>query len=258
MFLKALVSQDTEREFFGDAYRPGDFVFTYPDGRPPHHDSIRQRFERLTARAGLSRITFHDLRHTYATGALRAGVSPKIVSERIGHANIDFFLETYADVLDNDDSEAAEQAASFLLGDSWTDSDEAPANLPPHDITSRLYSMSKCWDVILLDEVERWLVSLDRDTMAAVAGAIDLLELEGPTLGRPIVDKVNGSTFHSMKELRPAGTSTRVLFIFDPARQAILLLGGDKAGSWKRWYDRNIPIADARFESWLATEHEGR
>lgn len=127
--------QDTEREFFGDVYHPGDFVFTYPDGRPPHPDSIRQRFERLTARAGLSRITFHDLRHTYATGALRAGVSPKIVSERIGHANIGFFLETYAHVLDNDDSEAAEQAAAFLLGDSWADGDDAPANLPPHDIT---------------------------------------------------------------------------------------------------------------------------
>jgi integrase len=127
--------QDTEREFFGDGYHPGDFVFTYPDGRPPHPDSIRQRFERLTAKAGLSRITFHDLRHTYATGALRAGVSPKVVSERIGHANIGFFLETYAHVLDNDDSEAAEQAASFLIGDSWTDGDDAPANLPPHDIT---------------------------------------------------------------------------------------------------------------------------
>lgn len=118
--------------------------------------------------------------------------------------------------------------------------------------------MSKRWDVILLDEVEQWFFSLNRDVMAAVAGAIDLLELEGPTLGRPIVDKVHGSKFHSMKELRPAGTSIRVLFIFDPARQAILLLGGDKAGDWKRWYDRNIPIADARFESWLATEHEGQ
>lgn len=117
--------------------------------------------------------------------------------------------------------------------------------------------MSKRWDVILLDEVEQWYFTLDRDAMAAVTGAIDLLELEGPTLGRPIVDKVKGSKFHSMKELRPAGTSIRVLFIFDPARQAILLLGGDKAGNWKRWYERNIPIADARFESWLATEHGG-
>lgn len=111
--------QDAEREFFGADYPPGDYVFTYPDGRPVHPDSIRQRFNRLAAAAGLPRITFHDLRHSYATGALRAGISPKIVSERIGHANIGFFLETYAHVLENDDREAAEQAASFLLGDAW-------------------------------------------------------------------------------------------------------------------------------------------
>lgn len=114
--------------------------------------------------------------------------------------------------------------------------------------------MSMPWDVILLEEVERWYFTLDADAMAAVTGAIDLLELEGPTLGRPTVDKVSGSKFHSMKELRPAGTSIRILFIFDPRRQAILLLGGDKAGSWKSWYDKNIPIAERRYEDWLATE----
>jgi hypothetical protein len=110
------------------------------------------------------------------------------------------------------------------------------------------------WEVILLGEVEAWYFTLDDDAMAAVTGAIDLLELEGPTLGRPTVDRVNGSKFHSMKELRPAGTSIRILFVFDPRRQAILLLGGDKAGGWKSWYDKNIPIAERRYESWLETE----
>lgn len=105
--------------------------------------------------------------------------------------------------------------------------------------------------MILLEEVERWYFSLDADEIASVTGAIDLLELEGPTLGRPAVDKVKGSKFHSMKELRPAGTSIRILFIFDPERQAILLLGGDKAGNWKAWYDKNIPIAEQRYEDWL-------
>ena len=57
-----------------------------------------------------------------------------------------------------------------------------------------------------------------------------------------------------MTELRPAGTSIRILFIFDPRRQAILLLGGDKAGGWRNWYDKNIPIAERRYESWLETE----
>jgi integrase len=119
--------QDGERAFFGTDYPQIGYVFTHPDGRPLHPDTIRQRFDRLAAAAGLPRITFHDLRHSYATGALRAGVSPKIVSERIGHANVGFFLETYAHVLGNDDREAAEQAASFLLGDAWEpNADEAP------------------------------------------------------------------------------------------------------------------------------------
>jgi hypothetical protein len=52
---------------------------------------------------------------------LKAGVSPKVVSDRIGHANVGFFLQTYAHVLKNDDREAAEQAASFLLGSAWDD-----------------------------------------------------------------------------------------------------------------------------------------
>jgi integrase len=110
------LSQDRERQFFGTDYHPGDYVFTFEDGRPPHPDSIRQRFDRLAAAAGLARITFHDLRHSYATGALKAGVSPKVVSERIGHADVGFFLQTYAHVLKNDDRAAAEQAAAFLIG----------------------------------------------------------------------------------------------------------------------------------------------
>lgn len=114
--------------------------------------------------------------------------------------------------------------------------------------------MSVSWEVILLEEVERWYFSLDEDTMTAVTAAIDLLALEGPTLGRPTADKVNGSKFHSMKELRPASTSIRILFIFDPRRHAILLLGGDKAGNWKSWYDKNIPVAERRYENWLANE----
>jgi integrase len=107
--------QDRVRAFFGSDYHPEDYVFTFEDGRP-HPDTIRQRFDRLAAASGLSRITFHDLRHSYATAALKAGLNPKVVSDRIGHANVGFFLETYAHVLKKDDREAAEQAGPFLLG----------------------------------------------------------------------------------------------------------------------------------------------
>jgi len=120
--------QNRECEFFGSDYNPGNYVFTFEDGRPPHPDTIRQRFDRLAAAAGLPRITFHDLRHSYATGALKAGINPKVISERIGHANVGFFLQTYAHVIRTDDRDAAEQAAAFLIGDPGT-----PANTTADD-----------------------------------------------------------------------------------------------------------------------------
>lgn len=116
--------QDQERAFYGDDYHPGNYVFTFKDGRPPHPDTIRKRFDRIAADAGLPRITFHDLRHSYATAALKSGVGPKIVSDRIGHANVGFFMQTYAHVLKNDDREAAEQAASYVLGAAWDEPSE--------------------------------------------------------------------------------------------------------------------------------------
>lgn len=113
------------------------------------------------------------------------------------------------------------------------------------------------WTVILLEDVDDWFVNLDSNTAAAVAGAVDLLEQRGPQLGRPTVDRIKGSNIHNMKELRPAGTTVRVLFAFDPKRQAILLVAGDKAGQWKAWYRENVPVAEARYEAWLDDQQKG-
>jgi hypothetical protein len=66
-----------------------------------------------------------------------------------------------------------------------------------------------------------------------------------------------GRAHHNMKELRPgsAGRSeVRILFAFDPERRAVLLVAGDKAGDWTRWYRRNIPVADERYDEWLRGE----
>jgi Phage integrase family len=64
-------------------------LFCHPDGKPIPPDTITRRFNRLVDRAGLPRIRLHDVRHTYATLSLDAGVEPKVVSDRIGHANMD-------------------------------------------------------------------------------------------------------------------------------------------------------------------------
>lgn len=113
------------------------------------------------------------------------------------------------------------------------------------------------WNVILVDEVDDWFMDLvhnDPRTAELVAAAVDQLEADGPTLGRPLVDSIEDSKIHNMKELRPGSagrTEVRILFVFDPQRKAVLLVAGDKSGRWRRWYEENIPLAEQRYQRWL-------
>lgn len=109
------------------------------------------------------------------------------------------------------------------------------------------------WDIDV-SLVEEWIKSLDPVSMQRVISALDILEEEGPALGRPLVDSIKGSRHKNMKELRPGSvgvTELRILFIFDPERRAILLVAGDKRGQWSDWYRRNIPIAETRYDAHL-------
>lgn len=116
------------------------------------------------------------------------------------------------------------------------------------------------WAVIVLREVEEWLLDLavtDPETADQIVSVIDRLEEDGPALGRPLVGKIEGSKIRNLKELRPGSagaTEVRILFAFDPARQAVLLVAGDKAGAWKAWYREAIKQAEERFTRWLAEE----
>lgn len=86
-----------------------------------------------------------------------------------------------------------------------------------------------------------------------------MLAERGPALGRPAVDRISGSSLHNLKELRPGSagrTEIRILFIFDPQRQAVLLVAGDKAGNWTRWYRDAIKLAEDRYARYLATPSE--
>jgi hypothetical protein len=110
------------------------------------------------------------------------------------------------------------------------------------------------WEIRFTAEAEAWILGLDRKEWLAMYGAIDLLEQHGPSLGRPAVDSVKGSRHSNMKELRAFGGHLRALFAFDPDRNAIVLLGGDKTGDWKGWYRRNIPRADDLYDRYLSDE----
>lgn len=110
----------------------------------------------------------------------------------------------------------------------------------------------------MTEQAEKWFLGLGHRDRRRVAEAVDALVAGGPTLGRPIADRIVGSRHRNMKELRSVGGHLRLLFAFDPRRTAIVLLGGDKAGDWAGWYKRNVPIADDLYDAYLVEiEREG-
>ena len=101
------------------------------------------------------------------------------------------------------------------------------------------------WDVEFTDEFELWWNSLTADEQDSVAFGVGLLQAKGPTLARPYADTVYQSAYVNMKELRVQheGRPYRVLFVFDPRRVGMLLIGGDKTGN-PDWYEEYVPQAD--------------
>lgn len=120
--------QSAERQLAGKLWSDSGLVFTREDGTALHPDRFTHLFTRLSRKAGLSPIRLHDLRHTYATLALEAGVHPKIVSERLGHATTGITLDLYSHVAPSMDEQAAEMIAGlFTLPDQSSDGDAASA-----------------------------------------------------------------------------------------------------------------------------------
>lgn len=114
------------------------------------------------------------------------------------------------------------------------------------------------WDIYIVDEVREWIMGLDRSTYVRVVQAIDALAEGGPGLGRPLVDTIVGSSIPNLKELRPG--TVRILLVFDPWRDCVLLVAGDKSDRWQAWYRSAIPLAEQRYEIYLKErqEEEGR
>ena len=109
--------QLTERLALGAAYEEGDLVVCLGDGRPLHPKTFSYYFGRWVRKLSLPRIRLHDLRHTHATLALRAGVHPRVVQERLGHANVSITLDTYSHVDMEMQAMAAARVSALLTGE---------------------------------------------------------------------------------------------------------------------------------------------
>ena len=93
-----------------------EWVFPSPTGGPMSPDSVLHMLHRVLKRAGLPKVRFHDLRHTFATLALQNGVDIKTVSGMLGHFSAGFTLDTYAHVTTSAKREAAKTMGSLLSG----------------------------------------------------------------------------------------------------------------------------------------------
>jgi integrase len=110
-------AQLEERLSWGEAWSDTGYVFTREDGAPVHPDRFSKLFARTIREAGLPRIPLKNLRHTHATLLLKAGVHPKVVQERLGHASIAITLDTYSSVSQGMQAEAAELGETAVFGD---------------------------------------------------------------------------------------------------------------------------------------------
>lgn len=107
-------AQAVERLAMGAGWTNNDLVFCRVDGTLLHPERFSKSFKDAVKQLGLPTIRLHDLRHGWATMALSAGVHPKVVQERLGHANIGITLDTYSHVTGSLHDDAAETVAALF------------------------------------------------------------------------------------------------------------------------------------------------
>jgi len=112
-------------------------------------------------------------------------------------------------------------------------------------------------EVIGTDEFRAWFDDLGKTDKKTVIHVVNMLEEAGLTLGFPHSSEIKGSRY-PLRELRPkrGQSPLRVFYAFDPRRQAVLLLGGSKAGD-KTFYDRMVPQAETVWEAYLTEQAAG-
>lgn len=111
--------------------------------------------------------------------------------------------------------------------------------------------MGAKWQVDYTDDFGNWWDALTVEVQEKLYKVVSLLEIHGPTLGYPHSSEIKGAAI-AMRELRTQydGHPYRVLYVFDPYRSAVLLIGGDKIGD-DHWYERMVPLAERIYQEYL-------
>lgn len=120
------------------------------------------------------------------------------------------------------------------------------------DICNTIHNESVVWEIEFTDEFGEWWDGLSVGEQESIRVKVELLAELGPALTRPHADTIHGSRVQNLRELRiqHEGRPYRVLYVFDPRRTGVLLIGGDKTGN-PRWYGEFVPIAEAIYQKHL-------
>ena len=100
----------------GPLWQETGFVFTKPNRSPIDPEKVTKACAKVVKAAGLKGVRLHDLRHTHASLMLKAGVNPKVVSKRLGHASVNITLNTYSHVLPGLQEDASSRCSRLLSG----------------------------------------------------------------------------------------------------------------------------------------------
>jgi integrase len=106
-----------ERMLLGAGWRDHHLIFTKVTGEPLHPERFSREFDRAVQRQGLPKLPLHGLRHSWASLALQAGIHPKVVQERLGHATVGITLDTYSHVAPAMRTNAAETDVALVFGE---------------------------------------------------------------------------------------------------------------------------------------------
>ena len=113
---------ETQRLLLGKPLTDTDFVFAHPDGTPLDPSTVTHVFHKVIRKARLEGLRLHDLRHSYTSIMIAAGVNIKAISQSLGHANIGITLDTYSHLLPGMGKMAAERFDKLLK--PWLDSED--------------------------------------------------------------------------------------------------------------------------------------
>ena len=114
--LKGQAARQLVEQATAKSWTDTGLIFTREDGEALHPEVVSRFFRQAVKKAALPTIRLHDLRHTHATLALRAGIHPKVVSERLGHATVSITLDTYSHAIPAMQEEAAARIAELVFG----------------------------------------------------------------------------------------------------------------------------------------------